>query len=216
VRVVRPRRSRIETAVVLATPLGLNSSFDVDGRPIGFAQQLVAAGYTVVAFDAYLTGSRADNAERSRRDHHKDFFSTYNRTDLQERVGDLVMACAFARSHLEDFKVVLHGRDEAGLWSLLAAPAADAVAADAVRFEADNDQLWVRQDWLTPSIRRIGTFDGPVLLAAPNPVLIHNAGTMFPTGTIASVYQRLGAATQPKLHPERLTDAALIQWIGGL
>ncbi len=216
VRVATPRRNRTKTAVLLANPLGMNSSFDLDGRPIGFAGQLVAAGHTVVAFDLFLTGSRADNSERAKRDHTKDFFSTYNRTDLQERVGDLVTLCAFARSHLKDLKVVLHGHDEGGLWSLLAAPAADAVMADAAQFDADNDQLWTRQDWLTPSIRRIGTFDGPILLAAPNPVLIHNTGATFPTRTIGEVYQRLAAAKQASLHPERLTDAALLNWLSAL
>lgn len=213
VRVAVPRRNRTKTAVLVTTPLGMTSSFDVAGRPTGFAEQLLAAGHTVVAFDTFLTGSRANNEERARRDHGKDFFSTYNRTDLQERVGDLVTLCAFARSHLEDHKIVLHGRDDAGLWTLLAAPAADAVMADAAQFDVENDQVWTQQDWLTPSIRRLGTFDGPVLLAAPNPVLIHNAGTRFPTGTITTTYERLGVARQARLHPERLTDAVLLNWL---
>ncbi len=215
IRVATPRRSRSKTAVVLVNPLGTTTSFDVEGRPYGYAEQLVAAGHTVVAFDAFLTGTRADNNERAKRNHQNEFFSTYNRTDLQERVGDLVTVCAFARSHLAGFKIVLQGRDDAGLWALLAAPAADAVVADAAQFDADNDQVWIQQDWLTPSIRRIGTFDGPVLLAAPNPVLIHNTGTAFPTQTIATVYQRV-AAGKARLHAERLTDTALLNWIAGL
>lgn len=216
VRVVAPRRNRTKTAVLLTHPLGMSQSFDVEGRPIGFAEQLLAAGHTVVAFDVFLTGSRANNAERTQRDHFQNFFSTYNRTDLQERVGDLVTMCAFARSHLEGLKIVLHGRDEAGLWSLLAAPAADAVMADAAQFDAGNDELWTRQDWLVPSIRQIGTFDGPVLLATPNPVLIHNAGAKFPTQNIANTYRRLAPPNRARLHAEPLADAALINWLAGL
>jgi hypothetical protein len=216
VRVVTPRRNRTATAVVLANPVGMSTSFDTAGEPIGFASELLAAGHTIVAFDGFLTGSQADNAELEQRDHHREFFSTYNRTDLQERVGDLVNVGAFVQSHLPDHKVVLHGKDQAGLWVLLAAPAADAVVADAAEFDANDDRLWLQQDWFTPSIRRIGTFDGPALLAAPNPVLIHNAGLVFPTQTISGTYQRLGAATSARVHRERLRDAALLNWIGEL
>jgi hypothetical protein len=201
---------------VLAHPLGMISSFDQAGRPIGFAEQLVTAGHTVIAFDAFLSGSRADNAERAKRIHTKDFFSTYNRTDLQERVGDLVTISAFARSHLPDHKIVLAGQEQAGLWAMLAAPAADAVLADAAQFDANNDALWVQQDWLTPAIRRIGTFDGPLLLAAPNPLLIHNAGTAFPTQTVAGTYQRLTMGAVARLHQERLPGPVLLNWIAGL
>jgi dienelactone hydrolase len=216
VRIVSPRRSRSRTSVVLAHPLGMISSFDQAGRPIGFAEQLVTAGHTVIAFDAFLSGSRADNAERAKRIHIKDFFSTYNRTDLQERVGDLVTISAFARSHLPDHKIVLAGQEQAGLWAMLAAPAADAVLADAAQFDANNDALWVQQDWLTPAIRRIGTFDGPLLLAAPNPLLIHNAGTAFPTQTVAGTYQRLTMGAVARLHQERLPGPVLLNWIAGL
>lgn len=216
VRVAAPRRNRTKTAVILAHPLGMNNSFDQDGKPIGFAEQLIAAGQTVIAFDGFLTGSQADNAERTRRDHNQAFFSTYNRTDLQERVGDLVTICAFARAHFKDFKIVLSGREQAGLWALLAAPAADAVMADGAQFDADNDEVWTQQDWLTPSIRRIGTFDGPILLAAPHPVLVHNVSAGFPTKNLLSSYQRLAAGAKASFHQERLTDAALLNWIAGL
>lgn len=216
VRVVVPRRHKTKTAVLLANPVGMSTSFDTLGNPAGLARELLAAGHTVVAFDGFLTGSRADNAEKAKRNPTNDFFTTYNRTDLQEHVGDLVTLCAFARSHLPEDKIVLSGTEQAGLWALLAAPAADAVIADANEFDADNDQLWIQPSWLTPSIRRIGTFVGPALMAAPNPVLIHNAGRVFPTKTISETYLKVAGPGIANVHPERLTDAALLNWIAGL
>ena len=57
------------------------------------------------------------------------FFSTYNRTDIQEQVRNLVNVCAVARDFCKADRVILWGLGRAGLWALLAAPAADAVVA---------------------------------------------------------------------------------------
>ena len=68
-------------------------------------------------------------------DQFANFYATYNRTELQERVRDLLTVCTAAGSGADPrgprfFDVILWGTGHAGLWALLAAPAAGAVVAD--------------------------------------------------------------------------------------
>ncbi|HAV62898.1 MAG TPA: hypothetical protein DCY13_11100 [Verrucomicrobiales bacterium] len=216
VRIFEPRRRQGKKVVVLAHPLGMNAWQDQSGMPTGLASQLLDAGFSVIVYDGFLTGSRDDAEERAKRDPSRDFFTTYNRTDLQEHVGDLVVLGAFARSHLQDHQVIFSGHGKAGLWAVMAAPAADAVTGDTVEFATEDDHLWIQREWITPSVRRIGGFDGPALLAAPRPLLLHHTGGSFSTATIADVYKRLKAASALRTHNEPLDEAALLAWIRNL
>jgi hypothetical protein len=86
-----------------------------------------------------LTGELANSEVSMRRNADNDF-CTYNRTDLQQRVQDLITACAFAQTHSKGRRVVLSGTGRAGLWALLAAPAAKAVVADCDRLDLTTDE----------------------------------------------------------------------------
>ncbi|HLV79386.1 MAG TPA: hypothetical protein VKT32_03860, partial [Chthonomonadaceae bacterium] len=78
-------------AIVLVHPEGMAAFMDpAAGRPGTLALALLAKGRAVLLLDAFLTGSRADAAAESARQPFENFFTTYNRTDLQERVQDLI------------------------------------------------------------------------------------------------------------------------------
>ncbi len=215
VRIYQPRK-RTGNVVVLAHPLGMNNSADHSGETVGFASELLAAGNTVVLYDGFLTGSKSDPETEKLRDPYTNFFTTYNRTDLQEHVGDLVGVCAFIRTHLPKSKIILCGQDEAGLRCLLAAPGADAVIADVRQFAVDDDPLWTGRARIIPAIRRIGGVNGPLLLAAPNPVFIHNTGNAFTTTTLRDVYRNLGAPTALEVSDNVASDLELVNWINAL
>src|SRR5207249_7019673 len=113
-------------------------------------------------------------------DQFANFYTTYNRTKVQKCVANLLTLCASAqavepRTHPR-FRVVLLGTGVAGLWTLLAAPGADAVVADANATDTSNDQALLEPDLFSPGLRTIGTFEGGALLAAPHPLLLHNTG----------------------------------------
>jgi hypothetical protein len=135
---------------------------------------------------------------------------------MQEHVGDLIEVCAFVRSHLPKSRIILCGQDDAGLRCLLAAPAADAVVADVRKFDANNDRLWTSREMIIPAIQRIGGFNGPLLLAAPNPVFIHNTGDAFTSATLRTTYQNLDAPTALKVSKDYEPDQALLNWINAL
>jgi hypothetical protein len=103
----------------------------------------------------FSTGEVADDAAVKTRDYAKSFFTTYNRTDVQERVQDIITACAFAHTHSKGRRVVLCGQGRAGLWALLAAPASDAIIADCAQLDSSNDRELLSQDLFAPGLRRL-------------------------------------------------------------
>jgi hypothetical protein len=195
--------------VVLVHVDGARLYCDAAGDPQGLAQQLVAKGNAVLVVTQYASEPTADP--------FANFFTTYNRTLLQERVRDLVTACALARSLARPptaaSRVVLCGTGRAGLWSLLAAPAADAVLADCDGFHAEDDQALLAKDLFCPNIRCMGGFDGAVALAAPKPLVLHNVGVRFATPLSRAAYRAERATSKLRIQTEPLSEAELLRRI---
>jgi len=144
-------------------------------------------------------------------DEFASFFTTYNRTELQEQTRRLVSACVAARELSSAKRVILVGRGRAGLWALLAAPAADAVIADCEALDVSSDETLLATGLFCPSIRNIGTFEGAAMLAAPHPLLLHNTGDKFPTGAIRSAYRAAGAGKELRIEAGPLPEGALLE-----
>lgn len=145
-----------------------------------------------------------------------DFYTTYNRTRLQAAVHDLVNARQTAASRGSRSRVVLCGSGRAGLWCLLAAPAADAVVADCDGLDVASDEALLAPELLCPGLRNIGTFQGAAMLAAPHPLLLHNTSNRFPTEDIRAAYAALGQTKRLRIESRRLTDDEIAEWIAGL
>src|SRR5258706_10559417 len=150
---------------------------------------------------------------RSSHDQFVNFFTTYNRTELQEQVRNLVNACAAARDQYQGKRVVLCGVGRPGLAVVLAAPAADAVLADCNNLDVSCDEALLAPDLFCPGIRRLGAFEGAAMLAAPHPLLLFNTGTNFSTATVRSTYKAIGAKAALRVEPDALSDKQLVQWI---
>ena len=149
------------------------------------------------------------------------FFSTYNRTDIQEQVRNLVNACAVARDFCKADRVILWGLGRAGLWALLAAPAADAVIADVNQLDAGSNDDSAGSPLLTaelfcPGILRMGGFEGAALLTAPHPLLLHNIGANFQMETLSATYKGLHAGKKLRVQGQPLADEELIDWVSRL
>jgi len=148
-------------------------------------------------------------------DQFANYFATYNRTELQQHVHDVAMACEFARSSGEYSRVIVCGTGLAGLWALLAAPAADAVAADCNQLDVTSDAALLAPEVFCPGIRKIGAFEGVASLAAPHPLLLHNVGEKFPTSELRAVYDGAHARGKFEIQSAKLNGAALFDWIAG-
>jgi hypothetical protein len=208
-----PAKDNLRVMTVLAHPDGKGAFIDDSGAARGLAKELLARNQSVILLDTFLTGELADADAGKARKHTSGPFTTYNRTDLQERVQDLITACAFAQIHGKGRRVILCGSGRAGLWAQLAAPAADAVIADCSGTDLTTDSELMKQDLFTPGLRKIGAFQGATLLAAPNALLLHNTGEKFPTEWLQAAYGKSGAFRR---ETKALDDAAQADWIAQL
>jgi len=196
------------TLVVLADLKGASACFDVNGAPTGLAKQLSERGTYLLMLDLSSAGETDDQFAH--------FYSTYNRTRLQQLVRNLMLACDYAKSGRLYSRVILCGSGRTGLGALLAAPAADAVIADCDQLDVSRDEALLAPDLFCPGIRNIGTFEGAAMLAAPHPLLLHNTGDKFPTDAIRSAYQALGASKKLRIESRRLTDDEIVEWVSRL
>ncbi len=195
--------------VILADSSGGTAYCNDDGRPIGLAGELITQGnavWIVRNFSDVAAGNPFTN-----------FFTTYNRTIAQERVRDLttlasaVGAAGFGNSG--QARVVFCGSGNAGLWMLLAAPAADVVVADCASLNTADDQVLLAPDVFCPGLHNLGGFEGVAALAAPHPLLLHNLGENFSTKALRRTYAAVKQSGRLRAEPGRLDDATLARWI---
>jgi hypothetical protein len=214
---LEPLRQQRDILVVLAHPQGRAAHVaGPDQHPIGLALNLLESGASVMLLDTFLTGDLANAEASNQRRHLDNYFHVYNRTDLQERVQDLITACALARRQQPHAKVVLCGQDQAGLWALLAAPAADAVCADAQAVDLSADEALLTKELFSPGLRRLGAFAGAAALAAPHPLLVHHLGPGFDRELLEAAYRHTPAPGQRaglRLEPAPLEPADVAAWI---
>jgi dienelactone hydrolase len=206
VTMVNPVRDEFTWIVVLVAPEGRGQFINAQRELKGLAREFVSRRYSVVLVDPFANTGR---------NHLTKYFSTYNRTDLQERVQDIVTTCAFAQAHSKGRRVLLVGTGDAGLWCLLTAPAAQAVVADYARFDNDDAHM-LKEDLFVPGIRRFGGFEGMASLAAPNPILVHNVGSDFKPDWLTAAYAAAQSSQSLRVSPEVLSDADVVEWVATL
>jgi hypothetical protein len=153
-------------------------------------------------------------------DQFANFYSTYNRTKLQQRVRDLLTVCSAAGSveprKPVSFHVVLCGGGHAGLWALLAAPAVDAVIADCAGLEGDEEQSWLAPDLFCPGILNLGGVEGAAMLAAPHPLLLHDTGKGFTANGIRAAYSAARSEQMLVIDSQPLSEERILAWVAGL
>ena len=72
------------------------------------------------------------------------------------------------------------------------------------------------QDLFLPGIRNLGAFEGAAILAAPNPLLLHNTGGEFSTVSLSAAYAAVGAVDSFREESAKLSDAELASRISQL
>ncbi len=206
-------KAKAPRVVVLCLPAAEGASdsglWTLDSaQPSGLTLECLRRGLAVLA----LRAAKAADAQ----DQFANFYTTYNRTEVQQRVRDIAAVCAAARSadprKTLKFEVILCGSGRAGLWSLLAAPVAHALVADCVELDVSRDETLLAQDLFCPGLLAIGGFEGAALLAAPKALLVHDTGARFATEGLRSGYKGIGAERTLRVEAGALGDAAIADW----
>jgi hypothetical protein len=192
--------------VVLASPDDAAPSFDASGAPRGLARRLLHAGFAVARPEWSPVHTTNDPTSL--------FYLTYNRTLLQQRVGDLMWVCQGLRSiNTNSGRIDLVGSGAAGLWCLLSAPAADAVAADCDQVNATEDAALLDPALFCPGIRNMDTFEAGAILAGAHPLLLQNAAANFPVGHLKNMYETRGVQQRLRITHDALDDDQIAAWI---
>ncbi len=140
------------------------------------------------------------------------FFTTYNRTPLGERVQEIVDALASVKAR-GDAPAAVVGVGPAGLWTLFARglfPGAGRTVVDAAGFDNRDDAAYVRRLY-APGLRRAGDVRTAALLVAPAALCLYNTGTAFQTDAITAGCRALRAPLRIERGP--LSPAQIAAWL---
>ncbi len=209
--------------VLLIHGAGKAAGFRRDGETVQLGQlaaTLLGAGRPVLTFDAFLTGEYLSPLSRAGRPALEAHFTTFNRTDAQWRVYDVVTAVAVLRQLAGAAAVDLVGAGDAGLWCLLARAVAGAsirkLATDMAGFDWDRDESY-RNRLYIPGLRRLGDVPTAVALAAPAPLLLHgtnDGSTTLPlTRRLHRLYAALGRPAALTIRQDTADAAELCAWL---
>jgi dienelactone hydrolase len=193
--------------VVLLHPEGAMGFLDTNGEPRGLAKELVRLDQPVLLLDRFA--GRTTAAPK----YFTNFYTTYNRTELQERVQDVLTACAFAAGHGKTGRAAVYGEGSAGLVALLASPALQAVAVDCDQLSVANDDVLMKPEFFAPGLRGFGAFEGAAALSGGKPLLLHNTGSTFETTNLESTRRRWNSTKELRISRERLADGELAEWL---
>lgn len=200
--VTKPAKGKSSRAVILA------DSEPGSGPDADLVNNLVAQGWSVIQIAQWSPVTEANPFEN--------FYTVYNRTRAQKRVGDLARAAAFARASLKARSVSLCGTGAAGLWALLAAPVADGVVADANLLDTTSESKLLGPDVFMPGLRKMGGFETAGILAAPHPLVLHNVGDKFAAQRLSGAYQAANASGRIRIDKNRLTSEEMARCIDRL
>lgn len=199
--VTQPSKRKSARVAVLATSAPDRMEREVASLRTGLLNQ----GWAVVLVQAF--------GKTAATNHFANFYTTYNRTRAQQGAADLVLVCEYVRQSLGPKVLALCGDAAAGSWALLAAPAADVVVADCQTLDTSRDEALLHPDVFSPGLRALGGLQGAALLAAPNPIYLHNTGKSFATEYLAAAYDGLKAADKLSLNPGLSSSREILSWL---
>jgi len=210
---LKPSNARNKHMVLLFHELGKKQFVDASLKPKKLTADLLRQGYSVLLVDLFLTGELVHNHSDNLRKPSENYFTTYNRTDAQERIRDIATAIAFARKTLRAEKVITVGIGKTGFYTLLTAPLSDGTAADLGSLNLDDNDVLLEKSRLIPGIRRFGGVDGALALAAPKPVLIQTSSSNLRMEYAVEAYRAGGDASRVSIQREGNLEDSLSRFL---
>ncbi|NIA29544.1 MAG: hypothetical protein GWP06_06475 [Actinobacteria bacterium] len=196
-------------AVLIVHPQG-KAALAKEGstQPIDLVAALLKKGCSVLAIDAFKTGEHTLPASMKMRDESISHYTTFNKTDLQERIQDIATAVGFLNKKL---KVSLIGLEKAGPWALLAAaviPHLSAVVADGAHLDIQNEHVLL-QDFFTPGLAKVGGMLTAAALVSPTRLYYFNAPENISSDKIKAVYKLAGKPGNVLISRENFSEKKL-------
>ena len=206
----------IQSAALLVSPNG-KAELVVTGEttPVDLVRELLEEGYPVLTIDAFKTGEHVliEGAE-TQRDESFQYFTTFNKTDVQERVQDIATALRFLKTDRPGTMVDLIGLEEAGIWAVLAGGVTEGIhkiAALDISTHLTDEQAML--EIFVPGLLRIGGMSTPIALTAPTPLLLNYDRSDLDTRGIQGVYELAGAPEAFRWERNRLSAQDIVRWL---
>ena len=218
---VSPPKKLGKRIVLWVHPAGRASLLDGD-KLAPMARRFVDAGCRVHALDALGVGNSPMPEFRVMAPQHGHVFGGYtfgyNRTLLANRVRDVLVAIAYAKSSGFVEQIDLVGWGEFGPVAILAsALAGDAVtrtAADIHKFRFDKVTK-LDDPMMLPGAVKYGGLGAFLALCAPRPVLAFNTADTGIDTPAKAVYEAAGAKGKLELKPGEMSPEAVAKWLTG-
>jgi dienelactone hydrolase len=169
---------------------------------------LLNRGSIVMSIDAFQTGSAIAPRDTSSRG-----FTSYNLTNDQARIQDIVTALEYLRSRSGAQTVNLVGLESAGLWAYFARSVAGEgvnLVADLGQFAADTDAEYLKTLYV-PGLRKAGDFRSASIVNTLGRQLIYNAGPQFPSDWANEAAKLAGSDLD--LRTASVDEPAVIAWL---
>lgn len=185
-------------------------------EPVPAVRQLLEQGHRVLAIDPFKVGEHGlPDGTTTPRDESFTFFTTFNRTDTQHRVQDLLTAAVHLKAQPGIEQVNLLGLDRAGVWALLANGEGTDLFHKTATYGLDvdpNDGTEALNHFV-PGLLRLGGLETVVALSAPSELFLHDAGGGFDETTLSEVYSLVGAPGALQLQTGDTNLTEVIDWL---
>lgn len=183
----KPQRDAKEAAI-LVHPTGKAGVVKPgSNEPLALLASLLREGVQVLAIDCFNTGEHV--CAQPARDPAAKHFTTFNRTDCQERIQDILTAAGFFN---KTPSLRLYGLEQAGVWALLAAGVSgefDRVFIDAMGGVLEDEAFLLEQAFL-PGLARYGGCRTAAALVAPGRLTLINTPQNEMTRSLRTLYSR--------------------------
>jgi dienelactone hydrolase len=185
------------TATVVIHPEGKAGLVAASGHEPGAAvEQLLEAGHQVLAIDPFKVGEHTlYEGTVTQRDESINHFLTFNRSDVQEQVQDILTAVAALQERSDVDRVNLVGVGEAAVWVVLAGGIPGSSIDHTVALELPElaGAEEGAREWFVPGLLRMGGLETAAALGAPIRLTLHGAGRAFDIDRVKNVYRLHGA-----------------------
>lgn len=173
--------------VLIVHPEGKSALVSSDGKLDPILQTRLDEGKSVLLIDAFRTGEHLLPNGIEGRDESIDHFTTFNKTDLMERVQDIVTAATWLQ---QKYKIDLVGLKEAGPWVLLAATQLQGIESLTVDFsdiDFETDAVFEEQLFV-PGLARLGHVKTAALLVQSKHIEFYNFHATFPVEQLSDYF----------------------------
>jgi dienelactone hydrolase len=211
-------KSKQAGVTLIITPGGKRGARNDKGTgPNKFVRQLLARGQSVMAIDVFKTGEHVlPLSVKTQRNENEQFFSTYNKTDTQQRIQDILTTGKYLKKTFPSNEINLLGLHRAGIWCLLTSPLASSlftrVICDEYQLNPNRPSQWL--PFIIPGLAKYDALQTALALDASHntKVDIYNVNPAVDIQKIKKVYKMLGRSGNFSVIPEKPSAKNIISF----